>query len=41
MRACAACETMALAMEQLKAFLGCTLCLIALINPMSKVFRIS
>jgi hypothetical protein len=32
---------MALAMEQLKAFLGCTLCLIALINPMSKVFRIS
>jgi hypothetical protein len=41
MRACAACEPMALAMEQLKAFLGCTLCLIALINPMSKVFRIS
>jgi len=40
-RVCAACETMALAMEQLKAFLGCTLYLIALINPMSKVFILS
>lgn len=30
-----------MAMEQLKAFLGCTLYLIALINPMSKVFILS
>jgi multiple antibiotic resistance protein len=32
---------MALAMEQLKAFVGCTLYLIAVINPMSKVFILS
>ncbi|GEM_PF-4398235 len=41
MRVCAACETMALAMEQLKASLRCTLYLIAPINPLSKVFKIS
>ena len=40
-RACAARETMAVAMEQLKAFVGCTLYLIAVINPMSKVFILS
>jgi hypothetical protein len=41
MRVCAACEAMALAREQLKASLRCTLYLIALINPMSKVSKIS
>jgi len=40
MRVCAACETMALAMRQLKASPS-TLYLIGSINPLSKVFRIS